>query len=558
MWADFFGAFPDYKPARGHRAPRRGRRGGLATWLSAHPLPPEHNGYDGSALDAGLQSALAERYASLAAAGVARHFVPSFFVHASRSSPHGRPPRPDAFRELVARGRLAAQPAPRPLPVGNVDRRASALRSSWQATLPDGRQVRITLGARLGEHARRHAAFAAALPDLIPAPVFHESLANHEAFACVFFPGESLETVARENPVAAQSAFARVGMALASTEQSSTEAARLAEWGEWTAAVEARDFWTDAERSLLRDTIWPRLYPLLAAQPPVRRWTNGDFTSTNILVDSAGAVRLIDCEFASATHFFGEDSARFHVLSPVAREQPELFAAALPPAGPAWHLYFWLRQLMLEFDQNTPAYFARYAPVRLAVIRRLAEQLFGVVLTAWSAAAVVVHEVVETARWDNAGIGTIWLAGWCHVPGTVVRRIVATQHERHLGSTAPQARPDVQAHFAGAPAALATGFDWVGSLQQRDDPVILSVATDDNTMLPFHSFRPVDLPGRRPWLRNYPGMGAAPRRGSRAAARARWPVRGSPSCCRCSTCRRPCCAHASRRCDSSTTCVGNS
>jgi hypothetical protein len=79
---DFFGAFPDYKlPAA--IVPLDGNGAALAAWLSAHPLPPEHNGYDGSALDAGRQAALAERYASLAAAGVARHFVPSFFVRAS-------------------------------------------------------------------------------------------------------------------------------------------------------------------------------------------------------------------------------------------------------------------------------------------------------------------------------------------------------------------------------------------------------------------------------------------------------------------------------------------
>lgn len=78
---EFFSAFPDYKlPEKiiSHSD------GGLAlnAWLTTDPLPPEHNGYDGSVLAPAFQEDLQTRYRSLATTGHAQHFSPSFFVRA--------------------------------------------------------------------------------------------------------------------------------------------------------------------------------------------------------------------------------------------------------------------------------------------------------------------------------------------------------------------------------------------------------------------------------------------------------------------------------------------
>jgi SAM-dependent methyltransferase len=80
---EFFGAFPDYKlPAR--IIPLAGDGRHLHEWLLREPLPPEHNGYDGSPLPPAWQEMLAGHYQGLARQGTAHHFVPSFFVRARR------------------------------------------------------------------------------------------------------------------------------------------------------------------------------------------------------------------------------------------------------------------------------------------------------------------------------------------------------------------------------------------------------------------------------------------------------------------------------------------
>lgn len=78
---EFFAAFPDYKlPQRILSLADGGRA--LNRQLREGPFPPDHNGYDGSRLDPGLLDVLGAHYQSLAAEGIAHHFVPSFFVRA--------------------------------------------------------------------------------------------------------------------------------------------------------------------------------------------------------------------------------------------------------------------------------------------------------------------------------------------------------------------------------------------------------------------------------------------------------------------------------------------
>jgi hypothetical protein len=79
---EFFAAFPDYKLPEKIVSLSDGGQA-LNAWLAAHPLPLEHNGYDGSRLEPGFQTELQARYRRLAETDTARHFVPSFFVRAS-------------------------------------------------------------------------------------------------------------------------------------------------------------------------------------------------------------------------------------------------------------------------------------------------------------------------------------------------------------------------------------------------------------------------------------------------------------------------------------------
>jgi hypothetical protein len=412
-------------------------------------------------------------------------------------------PTDDSLQELVTLGRIAAHPVPQSMQGGNADRRDRPARTSWRCNLPDGRPVRLILGPALTDLANKQTAFGRACPDLVPTPIFHQLLSQDEAFAELFIEGGTLESVAHESPSKVRSDFETICAMLAATARSSSETERWAEWEHWTSSIEALELWTPDEKSLLHTLIWPRLYPLLCTAAPAVRWSNGDFTSDNILLDQAGNLYLIDHEFAHATHFYSEDAARFYSLSPAARQRPELFSASLPPPSPAWHLFFWLRQLALESAHNSAAYLNRMRPVRLGVIRRLGEVILGCQLSSWSVEAAPLHHRIEFARWEQTNATALRVSGWCHVPAATVRSIIVTQGDHLLAKTAPSNRPDVQAHFDGTPNALASGFSLAIPLRELDLPVIISALTDDGTILPFHSFQANSLPGRGPWVEDY-------------------------------------------------------
>lgn len=79
---DFFAAFPDYK-LTSRIIPLQDGGEALNGWLQRETPPPEHDGYHGTTLAPVFQEALAAHYRQLAVAGVARHFVPSFYIKAS-------------------------------------------------------------------------------------------------------------------------------------------------------------------------------------------------------------------------------------------------------------------------------------------------------------------------------------------------------------------------------------------------------------------------------------------------------------------------------------------
>lgn len=409
-----------------------------------------------------------------------------------------------AFKELIARGLIAAQPPPHALTGGNADRREPTARRSWCVNLPDGTRARLTLARELGSLPNRHAAFAAACPDIATRQLFHTSWSAGEAMAEIFFEGSNFETAVREglfpSPII-RAAIARIRQSLEATEQPSAEPARQQEWQAWCEELLALAVWQPAEKEILVRSLLPALYREITSAPPTTRWTNGDFLPANILLAADGQVRLIDTEFARRTHFFPEDAIRFRVLSSLAQERPDLAAELPATSGLAWHLYFWLRQLHLEIAQNSAEYLARYQTLRLGLLRLLAEQFLRLDMNGWSVPALVADHHVEDIRWaEDAGGGAV-ITGWCRAPAkTHLRHVVVLRPDgTSLAIVQPAARPDVQAHFNGAPDALYTGFRIELARSEPGPSVILGALVDQGTLLPLQVLSAADFPRGLDW-----------------------------------------------------------
>ncbi len=417
------------------------------------------------------------------------------------------PPSAEILRALAIRGLLAADPAPEPLPGGNADRRADAARSAWRALAPDGTALKLAVGRNLSPAAERHRAAAEACPAIVPAPCFLERVDGFDVFAEVFVEGAPADAPVFDglpDPARLRAALADVRSALASSERPSTAAARTNEWRRFASRLLAAGLFDEAECEALRDTVLPALLRRLSRERPVTRWSNGDFRTGNILVNTAGRGWLIDHEHGGRTHFFREDEVRFTVFTPEARHQPDLLPSAAA-YDPAWHLYFWLRQFLLEAEHNTAAYLGRFASRRKALLRRLAEDLLGAELPRWSVPATPVDFALEDVRWLQHEDRVLFVSGWCHLPAGGAIEGFLLSHDDGAAPTRllPSARPDVQRHFANAPATRVSGFSGRRGVDDPEVRFTLSAVTSEGCLLPLRTFAAGELPGRGPSTGHY-------------------------------------------------------
>lgn len=165
-------------------------------------------------------------------------------------------------------------------------------------------------------------------------------------------------------------AWSEIQNALRSTEIASGPGAREEEWQYWISEFTALPCWEPQERQklahLLTDQVGPNLFQ--NATTLSTRWSNGDFTTQNIMVPESGSPWLIDGEHAARTHFAFEDQSRLILFSPTLRAHPGLRAAFAPTPTSAQFTFFQLRQLWLEYKQNSPSYLTRTVPTRKQLI----------------------------------------------------------------------------------------------------------------------------------------------------------------------------------------------
>mgnify|MGYP001556813085 CR=1 FL=1 len=206
-----------------------------------------------------------------------------------------------------------------------------------------GRQLR-----RLHEKAD---AFARICPSLACRPLFFQANENDlDILGLEHFSGMSLDAAVENGRYDAPlwlAAVRHAQMHLQSSERPSDFGRLEAELQTLVEAVCAQPALSDFDRTLIRTLVQPVILNGARRNPPVTRWSNGDFSGRNLLLaPQTGAVRLIDYEHAGETHFGDDDWSRlfhFSVLPAGLGIPPE--RATL---GEPWReAYCWLRQLHL-------------------------------------------------------------------------------------------------------------------------------------------------------------------------------------------------------------------
>ncbi|MFT3867597.1 MAG: glycosyltransferase [Nibricoccus sp.] len=241
-----------------------------------------------------------------------------------------------------------------PLP-GNPERKDHVTLQRHVVFLEGRPLALLILGVQLAALKERTELFAQAYPTLA-CPIFAVgSIEGHDVLLAEYFTGVAAQQALAEPSIGEKGVLAALeklaSLFDASLLPSTVDAAR-AELQELFKRVLAIERWTAFDHGFLTGIVFPFVEEKLLAVPPRRRVTNGDLTLSNLLVDAAGSIKLIDYEQAAFTHFHQEDWLRltFWHASKAIRE----FALARVESLPATQLFLHLKQIVFEHDVIRP------------------------------------------------------------------------------------------------------------------------------------------------------------------------------------------------------------
>lgn len=203
----------------------------------------------------------------------------------------------------------------------------------------------LTLGPDLAEYIARARLLAGAYPGLATAVIGQARQGGRDLLLQEHIAGRPL--LEANDPAQVMLVLAQLESQLAAALEPSTPEAAAAELHQLGDQVLSLSLWTKRDRDFLRSQALPFLRSRLISPAPKKRISNCDFLSRNLLVGAGGGVRLIDCDHAAVTHFYGEDWLRFGYwddLAPAVRAWVDLRAGDRA----AWCAYLALRQLVLE------------------------------------------------------------------------------------------------------------------------------------------------------------------------------------------------------------------
>jgi len=259
---------------------------------------------------------------------------------------------------------------------GNPRRRDYATRRTFVLTSPGEAPRLLTIGRDLSLLRDRHQAFSQSLPALAAKPLLFKSTPERDYFLREFIEGKTIDELVGLGELTAEQALthsAAVQRILEATTEPSDINAATGEARQVFQQLATISSINAFDHAVLRDVIAPSVYAGLEKTAPQTRWTNGDFTPRNLIIDPSGHPRLIDYEFAARTHFFAEDMWRWRTFSSV----PISAGAASDPSAeseaPPWlEMFFWSKQLLLSHHTILPDLAAEDAAHSIRQVTELA------------------------------------------------------------------------------------------------------------------------------------------------------------------------------------------
>ena len=212
--------------------------------------------------------------------------------------------------------------------------------------------LHITYGYNLDEVYRNSKSFHKSYPQLSCKPIFLSGEGEIKLFGQEFFTGIPIDEAysdgfINENDTGA--ILEQINKIFNEKITDSSKKNQLEEFNRFKKEVLLNQKLHTLDRSFLKLYVFKIIEKFLFIKPPSIRWSSGDLSARNILVNTKQKTfRIIDCEFSSYTHFHEEDWFRLTIFCNEKFRKSKSLEKLLNNLNPLWETFLVLKQILLN------------------------------------------------------------------------------------------------------------------------------------------------------------------------------------------------------------------
>ena len=216
--------------------------------------------------------------------------------------------------------------------------------------------VHLTYGPMLDHQYENSKALHEAIPAFTCKPLFIKNKDEYSLFGQDFFEGQAIDDLYSECKIEESEVtkiLEKVHSIFQDLEKISSTKSAKTEFNEFYNKLLDYNLFTEFDLYILEKFIIPDIYSWIEDKCSTIRWSQGDLAARNILVNEEKAFKIIDCEFASKTHFHQEDWIRLYKFSSEKKFSKNNFFKKNLPKEDELFAYHLLRQISLNIKTDT-------------------------------------------------------------------------------------------------------------------------------------------------------------------------------------------------------------
>lgn len=183
---------------------------------------------------------------------------------------------------------------------------------------PHRKTIHLTYGSDLEHQYENTKALYEAIPAFICKPLFIKNKDGYSLFGQDFFEGKAIDDLYNECKIdegQVTKILEKVHSIFQNLEKPSSRECAEGEFKEFCQIILKNKLFTEVDFQILEKEVFPLISKWIEKANPTIRWSQGDLAARNILVNANNDFRIIDCEFATNTHFHEEDWLRLSKFS---------------------------------------------------------------------------------------------------------------------------------------------------------------------------------------------------------------------------------------------------